>query len=247
LRAVNSAGTAEASVTIQVEAAPAGEPDLVVEGLVITPNPADYGESIEVAVDVRNQGGAPSGAFAALWEWGAMAGDVCEWELESLPPGGERTLRCTVEDVQLGHLTMATVDWRGEVDESDEDNNSMELGLAVFLVVDGAPDLYISEIRIEPAERIQGSVLHVGVRIHNDGGTDANGFNVSWISGEPSDGCDWRVTSLAAGASRWQQCDYTYTGRGHFMTRAFVDVDDDIDEDSEDNNEAWLEIDVLHP
>jgi hypothetical protein len=247
LRAVNSAGTAEASVTVQVEAAPAGQPDLVVEGMVITPDPVEQGTSMEVAIDVGNQGDAPSGPFAAMWEWGPMAGDVCEWELESLPPGHGGTLRCTAEHVVREHLTVATVDWRGEVDESDEDNNSMELAFGIYIVVATPPELYISEIRIEPVERVQGSALHVGVRIHNIGSTDATGFNVKWISGEPSGGCDWRVTSLAAGASRWQQCEYTYTGRGHFMTRAIVDVDDDVDEESEDNNEAWLDIDVLHP
>jgi hypothetical protein len=247
LRAINSAGTAEASVTVQVEAAPAGEPDLVVEGLVIDPSPVRRGESMEVAIDVRNQGDAPSGAFAALWEWGPMAGDVCEWELESLPPGGGDTLRCTAENVQEGHLSVATVDWRGEVDESDEDNNSMELGFGITVVIAVRPELYISEITIQPEERVQGSVLLVRVQIHNDGGAEAAGFNVKWISGEPSRSCDWRVTSFGPGAWRWLQCDYTYTGRGHFMTRAIVDVDRDVDEESEDNNDAWLEIDVLHP
>ncbi len=247
LRAVNSTGTAEASVTVQVEAAPAGEPDLVVEGLVIDPSPVERGGSMEVAIDVRNQGDAPSGPFAALWEWGPMAGDVCEWELESLPPGDGGTLRCTAENVHDGYLTVATVDWRGEVDESDEDNNSMELGVGIVVVVVRLPDLYISEITIQPAERVQGSVLLVRVRIHNDLGPISTGFNVKWISGEPSGGCDWRVTSLGSGAWQWKQCEYIYTGRGHFNTRAIVDVDGDIDEENEDNNEAWLEIDVLHP
>jgi hypothetical protein len=246
LRAVNSAGTAEASVTVQVQAAVAGEPDLVVDGLAITPSPVERGTSMELAVDVSNQGDAPSGPHAVLWEWGPGDGDVCEWERGSLAPGSSRTLRCTAENVQHAHLTVATVDWRGEVDESNEDNNSMEREFGIYVVVARPPELHISEIRIEPAERVQGSPLHVGVRIHNDGGSDAAGFDVSWISGEPSGGCDWRVTSLAAGASRWQQCEYTYTGRGHFNTHAIVDVGGDIDEQWDDNNEAWLEIDVVH-
>jgi hypothetical protein len=246
LRAVNSAGTAEASVTVQVEGAVAGGPDLVPEGVTITPSPVEQNTSMEGAVGVRNQGDEPSGPYAVLWKWGPGDGDVCEWEEGSLAPGSSRTLTCTVEDVQHAYLTVATVDWRGEVDESNEDNNSMEREFGVFVVVARPPELYISEIRIEPTERVQGSELHVGVRIHNDGGADAGAFRASWISGEPSGGCDWSVTSLAAGASRWLQCPYTYTGRGHFNTHAIVDVDDDIDEISEGNNEAWLEIDVIH-
>jgi len=243
LRAVNSARTAEASVTVQVEAA-VGEPDLVVEGLVITPASVERGASMEVAVDVRNQGDWPSGAFAALWEWGPMAGDVCEWELESLPPGGGGTLRCTVEDVQGSHLTVATVDWRGEVDESDEDNNSMELGFGVFVVVARPPDLYISAITIEPAERVQGSVLTVRIHVHNGGPSDAGTFRTVWYSGEPGGQEEWYM-DMAAGFDYWLDIGYIYTGHGHFTTHAIVDADGDILEESEDNNEAWLEIDVV--
>jgi hypothetical protein len=247
LRAVNSVGTAEASVTVQVEAAATLGPDLIVQNVAVTPPEVASGTSMEVAVDVSNVGDEPSGPFAALWEWGLVAGDVCEWEVESLSPGSGETLRCTVDEaIGVALPTVATVDWRGEVDESNEDNNSMELEVPIYWVVATPPELYISEIRIEPAERVQGSALHVGVRIHNDGDRDAAGFNVSWISGEPSRGCDWRVPSLAAGASRWQQCEYIYIGHGHFNTHAIVDVDDEIGEFDDDNNEAWLEIDVVH-
>jgi hypothetical protein len=247
LRAVNSTGTADASVTVQVEGAATLGPDLVVQNVVVTPPEVESGTSMDVAVDVNNVGDEPSGPFGTLWEWGFVAGDVCEWEVESLPPGAGETLRCTVDEVfAVAMPTVATVDWRGEVDESNEDNNSMELDVPFYRVVALPPELYISEIRIQPAERVQGSELTVGIHVHNEGGGDAGAFRAVWYSGEPSGSCEWSVTSLAAGAHRWLQCPYTYTGRGHFNTNAIVDVDDDVDEAHDDNNEAWLEIDVVH-
>ena len=100
------------------------------------------------------------------------------------------------------------------------------------------PDLYISEIRVQPSSPQQGSPAIVGVRIHNGGGTDAGPFRVIWRSAGPTLGCEWDVSGLDAGAARWQQCEYTYSGwNPNYTTTGIVDVDDDVDEADEDNNE----------
>jgi subtilase family serine protease len=52
---------------------------------------------------------------------------------------------------------------------------------------------------------------------------------------------------INAGNDHWIDNTYTYTGRGHFLTHAIIDVDGDVHETDEDNNEAWLDIDVVHP
>ena len=218
-------------------------PDLVLDGLSINPSDPDWGESIEVTVGVINMGNAPSGPYSVLVRYGSGDFDVCEWpDKPALPPGDGGTLHCTVDNVYVTFNTQATVDWRLEVDESNEDNNSRQLAMEVAPAA--LPDLYISEIRLEPQSPELGSPAHVGVRVHNGGNADSGPFKAIWRSGEPDAVLEWTVTSLAPGASRWLQDSYTYTGHGHFNTTAEVDVDGDVDELDEDNNEASWEIDV---
>jgi hypothetical protein len=217
-------------------------PDLVLDGLSINPSDPDWGESIQVTVGVINMGNAPSGPYSVLFRYGSGDFDVCEWpDKPALPPGDGGTLHCTVDNVYVTFNTEATVDWRGAVDESNEDNNTMQLAMAVRA---SPPDLHITQIRLEPSSPVMDSPAMVGVRIHNQGGTEALNFKVVWISGEPVNGMEWTVTSLAPGAYKWVQDPYTYTGHGHFNTTAEVDSDGDVDETNEDNNEFSWEIDV---
>lgn len=209
-------------------------PDLVLDSLSVNPpNPA-WGGSVEVTVGVGNFGDAPSGPYSVLWRYGTGDFDVCEWNKTSLPPMNGGTLHCTVDEIYVSYNTVATVDWREEVDESNETNNSAQLMVNVGSV---EPDLYISEIRLVPDSPQQGSPVMVGIRIHNGGGTDAGPFRALWRSSGANVGCEWSVASLAAGASGWQQCEYTYTSWANYTTTGVVDVDGEVDESNEDNNE----------
>jgi subtilase family serine protease len=210
--------------------------------LSINPRDPDWGESIEVTVGVLNDGTAASGPYSVLFRYGSGDFDVCEWDKTSLPPRNGGTLHCTVDAVYVSFTTEATVDWRGAVDESNEDNNGMELAMAVGA---SPPDLHITEIRFTPDPPVQGSSNHVGVKVHNQGGTEARDFKVIWRSGEPGSVLEWTVTSLAPGASTWAEWPYTYIGHGHFNTTAEVDSHGDVDEADEDNNEAPWELDVV--
>jgi subtilase family serine protease len=131
------------------------------------------------------------------------------------------------------------------VDELDEDNNELTLDVVVHGTAAEGPDLYISEIRFTPDPPVQGSSNHVGVKVHNQGGTEARNFKVIWRSGEPDSVLEWTVTSLAPDASTWAEWPYTYIGHGHFNTTAEVDSDGAVDEIDEDNNEASRGVDVV--
>jgi len=246
LRAVNASGTAEASVTVNVRAAATLGPDLTIENLLVTPANPYVGSSAEAVLDVVNVGDEPSGPFAVLWKWGPDDSEVCEWERPSLAPGGRETLRCTAEIVRSPYLTQATVDWRDEVDETDDDNNSMDFPMGIMRDPT-KPDLFVTEILFDPSPPQQGSLVTVRVGIYNRGESAAGFFVVSWISGQLSGGCDWRVTSLAPDGERWQECTYTYTANGRFETSAVVDADGDVDEGDETNNEYAQAIDVQRP
>lgn len=217
-------------------------PDLVLDRVSITPSNPDWGESIEVAVDVGNYGTAPAGPHSVIFKYGSGDFDVCEWDHPSLNPGDGGTNRCTVDNVYVSFTTEATVDWRGEVDESNEDNNSMQLAMAVGAA---PPDLHITEIKFLPDPPVQGSSNHVGVKVHNQGGTEARNIKVIWRSGEPGAVLEWTITSLDPDESGWAEWAYSYIGHGHFTTHAEVDPDGDITETNEDNNEASQETDVV--
>ena len=112
----------------------------------------------------------------------------------------------------------------------------------------GAPDLYISDIRLEPESPQMGSPVHAGVRIHNGGTVDSGPFRVIWRAAGAMIGCEWEVTNLAPGAAQWQECEYTYHGwNDNYTTTGVVDVDRDVDELDEDNNEYSEMVDVRPP
>jgi cellulose 1,4-beta-cellobiosidase len=217
-------------------------PDLVLDALSINPRDPDWGESIQVTVGVLNDGTAASGPYSVLFRYGSGDFDVCEWNQPALPPRNGGTLPpCTVDHVYASYTTEATVDWRGAVDESNEDNNSRQLAMEVGA---SPPDLHITEIRFTPDPPVQGSSNHVGVKVHNQGGTEAHNFKVIWRSGEPGSVLEWTITSLDPDESAWAEWSYTYIGHGHFNTHAEVDFDGDVDELDEDNNEESRDIDV---
>jgi subtilase family serine protease len=139
--------------------------------------------------------------------------------------------------------TVAEVDWEGNIDESDEDNNRMTLHVDV--VTEPLAELYISEIRVQPTSPQQGTAAIVGCRIHNGGTVDASGFKLIWYAAGPTIGCTWDGLTLAAGAARWEQCNFTYSGSNpNYTTTCIVDVDGAVDEIDEDNNELILMVNV---
>jgi hypothetical protein len=216
-------------------------PDLVLSGLVVTPPDPDWGGAVQVRFDVGNMGHGESGPYRIVWKYGPGAADFIDDYKPALRPGSGGTVNWTLDHIYESYNTVATVDVDGEVDEEDEDNNSAQFAVTVG---PGPADLHITEIRFSPDPPVQGSSNHVGVKVHNQGDTEAGSFKVIWRSGEPGSVLEWTITSLAPGASAWAEWPYTYIGHGHFTTYAEVDSDGDVDELDEDNNEAYREIDV---
>jgi hypothetical protein len=128
--AVDESNEDNNSMTRRVEVGPAG-PDLEPEGMNISPRDPDWGDPIQVTVGVRNIGSQPSGPYKVLVRWGSGDFDVCEWNQPSLPAGDAVTLDCTVEHIYVSYNAELTIDWRDEVDESNEDNNSMTVRVEV--------------------------------------------------------------------------------------------------------------------
>ena len=109
------------------------------------------------------------------------------------------------------------------------------------------PDLYIEYLVVRPLSPIQGQAAQVAVLVTNGGG-ESGPFRVRWLSGEPEEsGCLMDFPSIAGGGGREESCEYTYRGRGYFITWAIVDEDGEVEESDETNNSLDLRIQVLHP
>jgi hypothetical protein len=220
-------------------------PDLYISEIRVQPQEPEQGSPAMAGVRIHNGGTVDSGPFRVVWRYaGEHVG--CEWEVANLAPGAAQWQQCDFTyPTWSTYTTTGVVDVDGDVDEVTEDNNELTLVVVVHGAAAAAPDLHITEIRYSPDPPVQGSSNHVGVQVHNQGGTAAGSFKVVWRSGEPGAVLEWTMSSLAPGASAWAEWPYTYIGHGHFNTTAEVDSDGAVDEMDEDNNEASRAIDVV--
>ncbi len=128
LTANGPGGTNTASTTVTVNPLLA---DLVVESITILPDPAVQGQETEVSIALRNLG---SGAAAAFdWRWQAGSDVSFDGRVPGLGAGERTVVRLIWQPASPNDslITQARVDVRGEVDESDEENNQLETAVQV--------------------------------------------------------------------------------------------------------------------
>ncbi len=241
LRASNAAGTDEATVTVQIEALP----DLYITELSLDPVSPHQGQLVNVRVAVYNGGNAPAGHQRVIWR---AAGPTvgCEWDIASLAALGGRVLNCTYtySGWNPNYITTAVADVDDEVAESDEENNSRELVVNVQPAVAG-PDLYITELSLDPVSPHQGELVNVRVAVYNGGNAAAGHHKVIWRAAGPTVGCEWDIASLVAHGGRVLNCTYTYLGwNPNYVTTAVADVDGEVAEGDETNNSRELIVNV---
>ena len=232
LRAVNTAGMDEEAVTVVV-ARPLA--DLLIDELTIAPPNPEWGGSIHVRVGIYNAGEGAAGPFKVLWRYGSGDFDVWEWNRSSLGPGDGEILECDVEHVYRSYATVANVDWRGEVEESNEANNSrsspMNVGPPPAL-----PDLTITELTATPTNPASGNPIHVRIGILNAGTAASGPYNILWRYGSGDfDVCEWSKPALPAGGGGYVECDVDHFYIS-YNTVATVDWRNEVAESDEDNN-----------
>ncbi|MBC7097501.1 S8 family serine peptidase [Candidatus Bipolaricaulota bacterium] len=111
----------------RLEAAPQGPaalPDLVVEGVTYSPSSPSVGSTVTFQVTVRNRGGAGAGAFRVHL---AGAGPATEARVSSLDPGASRVVNLNLPLSTSPETFTVTVDYYGQVAESNEDNNLRQI------------------------------------------------------------------------------------------------------------------------
>ncbi len=105
-----------------------GEPDLIISNITFDPYPPQKGHSVTVKVTSYNQGNAAAGSYIVKWwpgEYYATA--ACTWNMDGMVSKGGRVHTCVYDgypSAYSGINTKAMVDTGGNVDESNEGNNT---------------------------------------------------------------------------------------------------------------------------
>jgi hypothetical protein len=227
-------------------------PDLIITSLDVDTDDPRQGIPLRIVATFRNQGGEIAEEF--YWAWTiCIDDDNCE-DTESpdtftLEPGAEVVAEMEYTfNRSADYVTEATVDARGEIEESNEENNARQLGISVR---PGMPDLVISAIAFDPDPPVQHQETSVELTIRNQGSKPADAFKVQWRGrvdlSEPS--CTWTVDSgLAEDATLDLSCTFTYSNwYNTITTRAIIDADDDVPELDETNNSLDRETEVKRP
>lgn len=101
-----------------------GEPDLVVGGMMVHPDPSRKGVANHIKVNVTNRGDARAKNFTVQW-YSSSVKIVCTWDVANLAPGASKDLDCSYTYQGCSTYTIMTVvDGGGTVDESNEGNNT---------------------------------------------------------------------------------------------------------------------------
>ncbi len=229
----------------------AGPPDLVITNLEVDTDDPRQGIPLNILATLRNEG--ESVAENVRWAWRVCVSESCEFTEApgafTLDPGEE--VVASMEYLFGGwsnYTTEAWVDSRGDISESDEDNNKRQL---VIPVKAGKPDLVITSATYDPDPPVQNEAVDIRVVVKNQGSKEAGAFKAEWWSSvnAPDPRCTWDVDGgLAIDESKTLTCSYTYPSwYGTITTRTIVDIDDAIDELDETNNQLEIETSVSRP
>ena len=226
-------------------------PDLVITDLKIDTSDPRQGVPLHIVARLRNKGGTTAENFH--WAWRVCVDDDCEYT----EAPGAFTLEPDEEVVaQMEYLfegwanytTEAWVDSDEEVAESDEDNNTRELEIAVQA---GLPDLIVKAIKFDPDPPTQGEDMTVEVKIRNRGSQPTGAFVAEWWASvnAPAPACEWTLSGgLAEDGTVTLDCTYAYPSwYSKITTRAVADVNDDVEELDETNNTLDVETPVRQP
>jgi hypothetical protein len=226
-------------------------PDLVITKLKIDTDDPRQGVPLQIIATLHNQG--DSTAENVHWAWRVCVHDDCEY---TEAPGAftlepDEKVTAQMEYLFEGWATYTTEAWvdsSEEIDESDEDNNTRELEIAVQ---PGLPDLIIKFIEFDPDPPTQGEDTTIEVKIRNRGPQPADAFIVEWWASvnAPAPACEWTLSGgLADEASVTLDCTHTYPSwYSKITTRAIVDVNDEVDELDESNNSLEQDTQVRKP
>jgi hypothetical protein len=221
--------------------------DLLITSLTIAPSQPTQGAPATVSVVVQNQGNSPSGPFVVEWNPDVLGRltpgpSKLSTQVDNVGPGASRQVNFTfVYPEQGSFLSMARVDARNDVRETDETNNLASLTVTVLPGI----DLVITGFTINPASPVRASTATANITVRNQGIYPAGTFWVQWKPVEDGfGGPTAKVDGLNPGQSKTVTLEGTYFQAGDFESLATVDVFNQVIESNEGNNTATRSVTV---
>ncbi|MDJ0627090.1 MAG: CARDB domain-containing protein [Rhodobacter sp.] len=232
------------------------QPNLIVSEFEMTPATPVQGQPVNVRVGVYNNGNVPAGPFTVRWWPGEnYPSHACSWNVPSLALSGGRILTCTYAGYPSWYAQIRTrvlVDAGNTVPEGNEADNDRRYRIRVNQPPAAAkPNLFISEMSLNPPVPTQGQPVQVRIGVYNNGDVASGPTRVAWWPGEnyPAPACTWNVSSMNRNGGRILTC--TYSGYpswySRIRTKAEADVNGMVDEKDEGDNARLMQIQVRKP
>ena len=228
-----------------VQGPPVG-PDLAIRDLEVTPDHAIPGQELTVEFDVVNRGSEQAGASEVVWWSGSGAQGYVTWDVPALTGGASHHIEdsnVTAPSTPGVYSYLAWVNPAGLVDE-DGTNNMMtvEDGLQVMAMdhpdPQGPPDLIVRNLEVTPNPVNRGYDLLIEFEVVNEGRGTAAASVAEWTLPPAADlSVQWNVPALQIGESfRCTRQVAAPSDKKGYGNRAIADVDNVVDEWTEDNN-----------
>jgi len=238
--------------------------DLIIQNLVIVPNPSLLGAELTATVVGANVGtvGVPGTIGISFWRHRTgpptdRTGEDAYWSVPNLAAGAATDpLTCEFTPAAIGNYqAWAFIDSTKVWAETDEDNNTTSYPYAVGSTPP-KPELAVYAFNIEPDPCSIGQSVNARAQIINTSATAAGAFHVGFWkdrNSPPPDGTGtdhkWAVTGgLGGGAlTDWLTWSFLATQGGQFQGWAFADCDNEVVEANEGNNKASANWRVIGP
>lgn len=233
-----SKGTAEGEYTAPLD----NMADLLfVKGITTTPDPLVPGQTGQLTVHVRNNGGVPAQNILVRFtiNGGLVIG---ERTITSLNPAQTVVVSVPWRALPAGGKIVVLLDPNNTVKESNESNNRVEEDLK--LPGTRGTDLAVTSygLSITPIPAAKGQKVKLAAQVYNLGQNDVKQVLVSFFRGDPQQGGtslgSTTLASISKGQSAQATINHVLLKEGDFDLWVVVDPYDAIAEASEDNNTA---------
>jgi subtilase family serine protease len=209
----------------------AGEPDLTVTNIALSPSTPAVDESVIITVTIKNQGTSTTGTSQAI----CYIDDTIlnTNTVASINPGNMVTTTFTWKAEPGTHIIRAVADSNEIIVETDETNNA-----ATYTMTSLAPDLIISSITWTPTSPSRGDPVVISVVMKNQGNAQSPACKVNlYIDGAPRGLQD--VFGINPGLTATKT--YNWVAQpGQHTIKGVADESKQVKEGNEENNELTV-------
>jgi len=213
-------------------------PDLVIQDITWSPTDAAIGDTVSLAVIVKNQGsGKTQGSLVTCYVDGLAIGSA---NLPGLDSGGLSTQTFNWAAESGTHSVMMVVDENNRVTETDETNNEKQINFATL-----TPELVIKDVTWFVKDPLVNDDVDFIVTIENQGSDTAGSSRLAY-SIDDKTAVYKDVASIAAGDTVTIEF-FSTLGAGEHTIDITIDADNDVTEIDETNNSETVPFMTMAP